>query len=345
MKVIVLCGGYATRLWPITMGRAKCLLPFGRKKIIDLILEEVNKLFSPDKIIISTNLRFQRDLSGHISERYGSCCIFVEESTKEEEKLGTIGGLDMLIGELEIKDDVLIIAGDNISSLDFGDFLAFYRGKRKATIALFDVGRRELARNYGVVTIDKEGKIVSFEEKPEQPTSTLISTGYYVLTRRDLKLLGEYVEMGMKRDAPGYFLEWLTERTDVYGFPFSGYWYDIGTLDTYLGALKTLKGIDIDERARVDENVELVGPVTVMAAAVLEGRSRVGPNVLLMEGVRVKDSKIINSVLFRGAEVVGSRIESSLLDEECRVINSVLTSSLLGPHSKVYGEGKILSPW
>lgn len=89
-----------------------------------------------------------------------------------------------------------------------------------------------------MLSIDNNGKVVKFEEKPKEPESTLISTGIYFFTKDSLKMISEYIDGGKNVDSPGYFIKWLSEKRDVYASVERGRWYDIGTWETYQEALK-----------------------------------------------------------------------------------------------------------
>ena len=102
-----------------------------------------------------------------------------------------------------------------------------------ATTPKFLASSIELARNFGVVAIDADKKVVDFEEKPEKPKSTLISTGIYYFPKDKVAFINEYVKMQTKLDAPGHYIGWLSRRDEVYGFTFTEDWYDIGTLESY----------------------------------------------------------------------------------------------------------------
>jgi glucose-1-phosphate thymidylyltransferase len=112
------------------------------------------------------------------------------------------------------------------------DFTASRRGG--VSVALYDVGSIEAAKRYGVVSIDKSGRVTEFEEKPQAPKSTLISTGIYYFPREHVSGIGNYLKTeGTKNDAPGYYIKWLVANGKVYGFPFSQKWYDIGDIESY----------------------------------------------------------------------------------------------------------------
>ena len=85
-----------------------------------------------------------------------------------------------------------------------------------------------------MVRIDGKNLVTDFEEKPQNPKSTLISTGIYFFPREKVQGLRAYVNLeGAKLDAPGYYIRWLSANDKVYGFPFSEKWYDIGDLESY----------------------------------------------------------------------------------------------------------------
>jgi glucose-1-phosphate thymidylyltransferase len=162
--------------------------------------------------------------------------FLVDDGTMSNDtRLGAIRDMELAIREGSIDDDLLVIAGDNLFDLDLTAFLKFAKGRSDGvSVALYDVGSLEAAKKFGVVHIDAKGLVTDFEEKPQAPKSTLISTGIYFFPRQKLNNLREYVNLeGAKLDAPGYYIRWLSANDKVYGFPFSEKWYDIGDLESY----------------------------------------------------------------------------------------------------------------
>ena len=241
MKAIVLAGGFAKRLWPLTLKTPKPLLKVCGKPILDYIMEKLVPLKEIKEIIITINKRFENEFRTWLQSRgFDNVKLVIEKSMKEEEKPGAIAalkGVYNLIGS----EDVLIIAGDNIFSSGLKDFIDFYLKKNAPVIGVYNIGDKSRAKLYANVSIDENNKIINLVEKPKQPISTLVAMCLYILPNWSYKMIDEYLESGGNPDAPGYFIEWLYRKVDVYAFIFSGYWFDIGDFKSLELANKVFK--------------------------------------------------------------------------------------------------------
>jgi glucose-1-phosphate thymidylyltransferase len=236
VRAIILAGGYAKRLWPLTKDRPKPLLPIGDHFIIDYIISKILKVEGIQEIIISTNKKFEANFLGWIRERgLENVRVSIEPSATEEEKLGPTKALELILRDSP-EDDYLIAAGDNLFSLDLGEMVAFFRRVKMPVIALFEIGNSELAKKYACVEVGKNRRIVSFEEKPERPKSLLVSTGIYALPWGSVSRIASYLKEGNPPDPVGKFIGWLSEKEGAYGYKFGGFWYDIGSLESYQAA-------------------------------------------------------------------------------------------------------------
>jgi len=210
------------------------LLPVGGRPIIEYIIDKLNKVEELDLIYIVTNHKF----FGHFQEwnriYTGPKKIEIvnDNTTEDGNKLGAIGDIEYVIRNKKIADDLLIIAGDNIFDFEVTEFVSFYKN-RGVSIVSYDVGALGLATKYGVVAIDQEGKVTSFEEKPKKPKSTLISMGVYGIPAGKINLIDRYLEEKNNMDAPGRYIKWLSEIDTVYSFIYKGQWFDIGDIDSY----------------------------------------------------------------------------------------------------------------
>ena len=239
LTCIILAGGYGKRLWPLTRSIAKPLLPIGNKVILDYIMDRILELEKITKIMISTNLKFRKDFEEWMKKYQGvNIELIVEQSSREEEKPGALRSLSSLISN--ISNDCLVIAGDNLFTASLRSMLRKYEELHAPLIALYDIGDPSLARMYGVAEIDHMGRIISFEEKPQNPKSSLISTGIYLYPHYISQLMKEYLEEGGEPDKLGSFIEWLYKRTTIYGYLLEGEWWDIGTIQAYHDAIEKL---------------------------------------------------------------------------------------------------------
>ena len=235
MKAIILAAGYATRLYPLTKNIPKALLKINGKHLIDFILEKLRSL-NLEEVYLITNKKFHKNF---LEWGKGKDVKIINDGTEfEHDRLGAVGDMYFVVRNEKIEDDLLVINSDNIFEFDIKDFLEFFPGKPK--LAFFNIKRKEEARNYGVIGLSKD-IITKFEEKPEIPFSTKVSTGIYFFTRNETKLIKTYIMGGGEIDKTGDFIRWLINETDVYAYNTNGKWFDIGTKETFEEAKKAFE--------------------------------------------------------------------------------------------------------
>jgi glucose-1-phosphate thymidylyltransferase len=242
MKAIILAGGYATRLQPLTDDLSKCLLPVGGKPVVDWILERIREVEEIDEVHVVTNSRFAQDFE-HWAMFKDGVTVHDDRTTSNEDRLGAIGDVAFTLDQAGIvDDDVIVIAGDNLFDYDLQDYVDFWRSKGVASaVAVRDVGDLRLASQYGIVALDGDDRVVDFVEKPAEPTSTLAATATYIYHRDHLPLVSRYLAEGNPPDQSGSFFEWLRSREPVYGYWFTGIWLDIGDKEQLLAADNMLR--------------------------------------------------------------------------------------------------------
>jgi len=158
MKALILAAGYATRLRPLTDSWAKELLPVGGRPIIDRILEGIGNVREIDEVHVVTNSR--KAAAFHEWARDRDVAIHDDGTTSNDDRLGAIGDMLFVVEQAAIDDDLLVIAGDNLFEFSLADLVSFWRGKGTASaVAVRDVGSFELASQYGVVSLDSDGRI------------------------------------------------------------------------------------------------------------------------------------------------------------------------------------------
>jgi glucose-1-phosphate thymidylyltransferase len=318
MDAVLLAGGYATRLWPITRNRPKMFLPIGDGTVIDRILRDLEGDDRIDRVLISTNREFAEEFRGYLAaSAFEKPTVSVEETSFEGEKLGVVGALAQLIDRENVTDDLLVVAGDNYIGYDLSTFVDAFEQRDAPTLAAHDVGSLDRARSYGVVTLEDE-RVVDFQEKPENPESTLVSIACYAFPGDALGLFEEYLESGNNPDEPGWFIQWLQNRVPTYAFPFDDAWFDIGEPEAYLETV----AFHLDGDAKVASGATVTD-------------SEIGENVLILEDAKVTDASLAETVVFSGAEITGATLEGSIVDEEAVVDGIDLSGSLVGAYTRL----------
>ncbi len=245
MNALILAAGYATRLYPLTFKKAKPLLTVGGKPIIEWVLDNLAGVPDLETIYVVTNDKFATDFQAW-TERYRGrhpefrFKIINDGSKSDDDKLGAIGDINFVVTRENLtQSSLLIVAGDNLLTESLADFVACARGT-EATVAVYDVGDAEAIKKYGNISVDAEGIITRFEEKPEKPQGTLAAVAVYYYSPAVLSLLTTYLAAGNNPDQPGRFVQWLYTRKSVKTFQIKGKWLDIGSKETLENADKVL---------------------------------------------------------------------------------------------------------
>ena len=237
MNVIILAAGYATRLHPLTLNKAKPLLEVAGKPIIEWVMDNLAPVPGSKMFYVVTNDKFAKDFQDWANRYTGrhpdiKLKIINDGTTSDSDKLGAIGDINLVITREElINDDLLIVAGDNLFSEPLTDFVANARGA-KAVLATYDVGDLEAVKKYSNITTDNEGVITDFEEKPPKPQNTLAGIALYYFSRETVPMFTTYTAAGNNPDQPGRFIQWLYKQTPIKTEQIKGTWFDIGSKET-----------------------------------------------------------------------------------------------------------------
>lgn len=235
MIAIILAAGYATRLYPLTINKPKALLPINNKPIIDYIIDEIETIEPVKEIIVISNHKFADCFFewAKESKRKKKLTVLDDGTTTEETRRGAIGDILFAIKEKNIDDELLVVAGDNFFTYKLKDYYDYYVKKDRDCVCVKKFDNRELLKQFGVALLDENGRVLDIEEKPKEPKSDTAVYATYMYKRDTVPMFSQYIEEGNKPDAPGYFVEWLYKRKEVYAYTFEGECYDIGTPESY----------------------------------------------------------------------------------------------------------------
>lgn len=341
---MLLAGGQGSRLHVLTAKTAKPAVSFGGKyRIIDFPLsncinsglDTVGVLTQYEPFVL--NEYIGNGLPWDLDRSFGGVKILppYQGNTRADWYRGTANAIYQNMEFISRYDSeyVLVLSGDHIYKMDYSEMLDFHKEKgADCTIAVIDVDISEASR-FGILTTDKDGKIVKFTEKPKNPDSTKASMGIYIFNCKklfDYLIADEKDESSSKDFGKNVIPAMLAAGEKMYAYSFSGYWKDVGTLESLHEANMDLLGkrplFNLnDEKWRIFSRHEAVSPQFVGASARIENsvitegceilgtvkNSVIGAGVKISYGAYVKDSVIMaNTVICDGATVNYSIIDS-----------------------------------
>ncbi len=344
---MILAGGQGSRLGALTKNIAKPAVPFGGKyRIIDFPLsncansgiETVGVLTQYRPLELHTYLGTGE--AWNLDRKNGGVYIlppYAREKGADWYK-GTADAIYQNINFIDKAEPkyVLILSGDHIYTMDYSWMLEEHKkNKADATIGVIKVPIKEASR-FGIMSTDKTGRITKFEEKPAQPESNLASMGIYVFT---WDVLREYLENDAKDETSSHDFgkniipKMLADNISLYSYAFSGYWKDVGTIDSLWEAnmdlLKDKSPFDLNGKWKI-YSVDMampphyVGPkAKVKNSLISEGSMICGEvrNSVIFSGVRIeKGAKVINSVVMPFTKIgANAVIEKSIVAQSCKI--------------------------
>jgi len=327
LKALILAGGFATRLRPLSCTRPKTLLPIVNKPLLQWTLE---KLASSNiaEAILAVNYRTEVLIKEH---RIPKCGLHITYSCDPLEKpLGTGGPIKKAEKLLGHDAPFLVLNEDVFTDVNYTEILKLHKERKGvATIALHRV---EDPSRFGVAELDNENRIKRFIEKPPRgaaPTN-LINAGVYALSRE----IFEYIPKGRTISLEREVFPKLAEEGELYGYVFDGLWMDIGKPEDYLQLNKILlNSVATVEKYNIRNKVKVNPPVAFDKGVSLGENSVIGPyavlgrNVTVGKNVRIQDSVVfprtvisdfssINGAIIGEGVIVGTRVK---IDKECVV--------------------------
>ncbi len=357
MLAMVLAGGRGSRLKNLTSKVAKPAVFFGGKyRIIDFPLSNcansgidiVGVLTQYESVLL--NSYTAGGMKWGLDSR-GSGVFVLPPREKADADLdvyrGTADAISQNIDFIDSYDPeyLLILSGDHIYKMNYDKMLSFHRkNKADATIAVIGVPFEEASR-FGIMNTDESGRIVEFEEKPQNPKSNLASMGIYIFNWSLLRrvLLSDMENSKSSHDFGKDIIPLLLgEGKTLYSYKFEGYWKDVGTIDSLWEAnmdlLEKSNELDLSDPTWIiytEDALELpqfIGPdADVESAYITQGcrvEGRLKDAVLFTNSIVEKNSEVIDTVLMPNVIVEeGAKITRALVSEGVRIGRGAVVGS------------------
>lgn len=243
MKCLILAAGYATRLYPLTENFPKPLLKVGDKTILDWLIDDINTSGAVDGYVVISNHKYAAHFEKWAESKEQKITVVDDGTDSNETRLGAVKDIQFAIDKLCLDDDMLVIAGDNVLDFSLTKFISYAQQKNASCIMRYYEPERSKLLKCGVVTIDKEDKVLDMTEKSPEPATNWCCPPFYYYTREDARFVEKGIKCGCGTDAPGSYIAWLCKQTDVYAMEMPGSRYDIGNLESYEKVKAVYKGI------------------------------------------------------------------------------------------------------
>ncbi len=239
MKNIVIAAGYATRLGELTRNFPKPLLKIGENTILGRMLDDIDQIPEIDEHIIISNHRFAPIFEEwKETQHYKKPITIVDDGTETNEtRLGAVCDLLFAMDKLNIHDDMLVVAADNLLFFSFQEFVNFAKEKQTSCIMCHEQPSIEKLQRTGVIVVDEQMRVLNMEEKPQEPKSHWAVPPFYIYLKKDLDLVRHSVENGCGKDAPGNLAHYMVDHTTIHAWQMTAGRFDIGSLDTYYEAV------------------------------------------------------------------------------------------------------------
>jgi len=340
---VILAGGASERLSILAAERAKPAVPFGGKyRIIDFTLSNcansgiynvaVLTQFNPRSLIQHIGVGRPWDM-----DRTQGGIVILQPFLSRSGRNWYKGTADAVYQNLyfivdQRVDEVLILSADHVYSMRYDQMLASHRSRHAdVTVAVYEVPQEEIHR-FGIITIDHNGRIVNFEEKPKEAKSRLASMGIYIFNKKVLvDALEEMVSQDKGNDFGNNVLPNLIGKAEVYSFRFHGYWRDVGTVDAYWQANMDLI-VDLPELNLYNPENEVrtvhqeyppvkfgpkaqIGRALICNGAIINGT--VIDSIISQKVFVEQDAVVRNSIIFEDTTIGrGTIIEKSIIDKQ-----------------------------
>lgn len=228
MKAIILTAGYGTRLYPYTKDTPKCFLTYKNKKIIDYILDDLEKI-PLSEIIIVTNNKFFNQFDKYIKSTSRKVTLLNDGSHCNEDRLGAGDDIIYALTKEEIQEEVIVMGSDNYFEFSLLGFIEHYNKIGQSGLMYYTEYQKKRLRKTGIILLDdSKTKVLSFYEKPDKLISNYAVPPIYIFSNVIVSYLKDMISCNC--DSPGLLLEQLVKKYDFYAYIMPGNRIDIESL-------------------------------------------------------------------------------------------------------------------
>ena len=348
MKAIILVGGEATRLHPLTYNTPKAMVPVLNTPFLEYVIRHLSSHGIKDIILAQSH--FSQPIENYFKDgsRFGVKLSYTIEDTP----LGTAGAVKN--AEKHLDETFLVLNGDVFTDLDITAMIAFHRERKaKATIALTQV---DDPTSYGLIETNVRGRVTQFVEKPnrKQITTNMINAGTYTLEPDTLSRIPPQTNFSFEREL---FPLLLDQGEPIYAYPSAAYWIDIGTPEKYLQLHRDLlngrsiqhsspvgEEVMIGEQSSIDLTAQIKGPVLIGNNCIIGRRVKLIGPVVIGSASTISEGTVIEvSVIWRNARLEqGINLKDSIIaDNVCLSANSIIHGSVLGENVTVVSGSRL----
>lgn len=348
--VIATVGGGGTRLYPLTLDQPKPLVDLCDTAIIATLFRVLAIQGCRRFILGSKGSENTLPLNNYFKagegffKRLGMNDIEEFAYQPQYDDKGSADSLRYCANYFDIREDMLVVSGDNVIDINLKRLIDFHRDKNAIlTVALKELGPEEDVSQYGVAEIDDDLQIKGFVEKPApgKEPSRMINTAFYIFSP---KIRGVLAEMGdSARDIGGDLIPYLTEHGyPVYGYPVEGYWIDIGTPERLLQAAMDFLGGKVEHYAFRNEyrpgqwinptTLKRIGSLLDSGDIELRGKVFIGRNCDIERGAVIENSHIGHTSLIERDSVIKNSMVMSFANIKR---GSILNGTIVGRHSTI----------
>ena len=219
------------------------MLRVGEKTILDWLVDDIDTMGLVDEYVVISNHKFAHHFDDWAKTKLQKITVVDDGTSSNETRLGAVKDIQFAIDKLQLDDDMLVIAGDNVLDFSLTKFIEYAKRKNASCIMRYFEPKTEKLCKCGVVSIDETDKVIKMAEKPAQPESKWCCPPFYYYTKADVNLVEKGINEGCGVDAPGSYIAWLCTQSAVYAMEMPGKRYDIGNLESYEQVKKEYKGI------------------------------------------------------------------------------------------------------